>query len=66
MKTQVRLPAALAALHNFIRDNDPVEMEDFSSDDDDLDDPQPGEPAHTGSLAEGVPGRAERRKADDI
>jgi hypothetical protein len=66
MKTQVRLPAALAALHNFIRDHDPSEVEDFDGEDEDLDDPQPGEPVSMGDLAEGVPRRAERRQADDL
>ena len=65
MKTQVRLPAALAALHNFIHDKDPVDLDDFEDDDDDEDlhDPQPGE---CGDLADGIPGRAERRQANDM
>jgi hypothetical protein len=31
MEIQARIPAALCALHNFIRRNDPSDIEDFTS-----------------------------------
>jgi hypothetical protein len=62
MKTQARLPAALGALHNFIRDNDPAEMDDLEDDDEERHELHP---SSTGDLAGGIPGRAERRQADD-
>jgi hypothetical protein len=68
MKTQARLPAALATLHNFICDHDPEELEDFDdseSEDEDQGDPQPVDTS-LGDLADGIPGRAERRRADEM
>lgn len=63
MDTQTRLPPALAALHNFIRKHDPDDIADF----DDAEDPQPGMRAEPpeGQLAEGIPGRRERRVANE-
>jgi len=63
---QARLPPALAALHNFIRKHDPDDIADF----DDVEDSQPGtrveeSAAAEGQLAEGLPGVAERRDAND-
>jgi hypothetical protein len=68
MHTQARLPAALAALHNFIRHHDPSEISDLEDDDDDDDDllGQLGDQASVGNLADGIPGRAERKRADDM
>jgi hypothetical protein len=59
MVWQARLPAALAAIHNFIRDHDPLDIEA----DDGLFDPDPG--AHTGELADGLPRAAERERANN-
>jgi hypothetical protein len=58
MKWQARLPAALAAIHNFIRDQDPLDIED----DEDPIDPDPG--ARTGELAQGLPRAAERERTN--
>ena len=49
MHWQVRLPATLAVIHNFIGDQDPM-------------DPEPG--ARAGELAQGVPRVAERDQAN--
>jgi hypothetical protein len=54
MHWQARLPAALAAIHNFIRDRDPMDIEDIM----DPVDPEPG--AQAGELAQGVPRAAEK------
>jgi hypothetical protein len=54
MVWQARLPAAFAAIHNFIRDHDPLDIET----DDELFDLDPG--ACTGELADGLPRAAER------
>jgi hypothetical protein len=54
-----RLPAALAALHNFIRIHDPNEIGDFLQDPD----LEPG-PGHMGELADGFPNAAERHEAN--
>lgn len=63
MDIQVRLPAALAALHNFIRDSDPSEIGEFF---DEEEEPQTGElqQPSAGELAEGLPNTAERKRAD--
>jgi hypothetical protein len=58
MHWQARLPAALAAIHNFIRDQDPMDIEDIM----DPMDPEPG--ARAGELAQGVPRAAERDRAN--
>lgn len=60
MRTQARLPAALGALHNFIRDNDPDDLGNFDDDEENLYD---GGQPFTGELAEGVPTRVEREQA---
>lgn len=64
MDLQARLPAALAAIHNFIRSLDPVDLTDFAE----ALDIDPG--WHVGELAEGLPQQAERDRAssrrDDI
>jgi hypothetical protein len=64
MHWQARLPAALAAIHNFIRDRDPTDINDIA----DPMDPKPG--ARAGELAEGVPRAAEKdrvnRRRDQI
>lgn len=65
---QARLPAALAALHNVIREYDQDDLDDFLDEseftDQDIDelDLQAGD---EGQLAEGPPGRAEKRDADE-
>jgi hypothetical protein len=65
---QARLPAALAALHNIIREYDQDDLEDFLDNsefaDQDFDemDLQPGD---EGELADGPPRRAEKRDADE-
>jgi hypothetical protein len=53
MHWQARLPAALAAIHNFIQDQDPTDIDNIM----DPMDPEPG--AQAGELAHGVPGAAE-------
>lgn len=53
-----RLPPALAALHNFIRINDPKEISDFLQEDPDL------EFGYVGELAGGFPKAAERQEAN--
>jgi hypothetical protein len=57
MHWQARLPAALAAIHNFIRDQDPTDIDDIT----DPMDPEPG--TRAGELAHGVPRAAERDRA---
>ena len=54
MHWQARLPAALVAIHNFIQDQDPMDINDIA----DPMDPEPG--ARAGELAEGVPRAAEK------
>jgi hypothetical protein len=66
MKTQVRLPAALAALHNFIHNNDPKDIEDFEDDEDEDEDRRDLQWGEHGDLADGIPRRAEKRWADDM
>ena len=58
MKWQARQPTALAAIHNFIRDQDPL---DIKGDEDPID-PDPG--ACTGELAQGLLGAAERERTN--
>jgi hypothetical protein len=64
---QARLPAALAALHNIIREYDKEDLEDF------LDDPEFADQDFDemdlqlgieGELADGPPMRTEKREAD--
>ena len=55
---QARIPAALAAIHNFIRIHDPDELEDFV----DADDTEQG--FFAGELAQGQTRTAERRRAN--
>jgi hypothetical protein len=59
MDLQARLPAALAAIHNFIRDLDPTDLNDFRE----AVDIEPG--WRSGDLADGVPQRAERERANN-
>jgi hypothetical protein len=59
MDLQARLPAALAAIHNFIRDHDPEELNDLSE----AEDLERG--FISGALADGQPGRAEREQANE-
>ena len=54
MKWQARLPATLAAIHNFIQDQDLLGIKG----DEDPIDPDPG--AHTGELVQGLPRAAKR------
>jgi len=58
MDLQARLPAALAAIHNFIRMQDPEELADFV----DMEDTERG--FVSGELATGQPRRAERDQAN--
>lgn len=64
---QARLPAALAALHNIIREYDQADLEDFLDDsefaDHDIDE-MDLQPRNEGVLADGPPRRAEKRDAD--
>ena len=71
MHTQARLPAALAALHNFIRHHDPSEISDLEDEEEEEEEEedllgQLGDQASVGNLADGIPGRAERKRADDM
>ena len=56
MDLQVCLPAALAAIHNFICDLDPIDLNDFQE----VEDAQLGWKA--GDLAEGLTQNAERQR----
>lgn len=65
MDVQACLPAALAALHNFIHDADPSKINDFVVEfDEEEHNSQPGEQPSTGELADGLPRAVERRRAD--
>ena len=59
MDLQVRLPPALTAIHNFIRDLDPTDLSDFTE----VEDIQPG--WCSGDLADALPHRAERERANN-
>lgn len=62
---QARLPAALAALHNIIREYDLEDLEDFDTQFNDLDvDEMDLQRRDEGDLAEGPPRQAEKRGAD--
>jgi hypothetical protein len=58
MDYQARIPAALAAIHNFIRIHDPEELNDFAE----AEDMEPG--FFSGELAEGQTRTAEKRRAN--
>jgi hypothetical protein len=58
MHWQARLSAALAEIHNFIQDQDPMDIDDIM----DPMDPEPS--ARAGELAQGVPRAAERDRAN--
>lgn len=60
MEIQARIPAALCALHNFIRRSDPTEIDEYS-DDTDLAIGH-GNEAEIGSLATQAIGTAERNR----
>ncbi|KAF8590861.1 hypothetical protein K439DRAFT_1611677 [Ramaria rubella] len=57
LAVQAHVPAALAAVHNYIRLHDPLELEEFE----DVHDPHPG--LCFGSLSLGPPCAAERKEA---
>ena len=57
MHWQARLPATLTAIHNFIWDQDPMDIDNIM----DPMDPEPG--ARAGELAHGVPRAAKRDQA---
>jgi len=59
MDLQACLPAALAAIHNFIRNNDPGELGEFLE----AEDLEQG--FVSGELAAGQPGRAEKEHANE-
>ena len=64
MDIQARIPAALAALHNFILQHDPTEVQD--SDTSNEGDPNPGfsyEENEFGELARGPAREVEKRRA---
>lgn len=66
---QARIPPALAALHNFILQFDPSDIEDFLNDPGVVDD-EPSAADYTrdiyGRLAEGAPSREEKEKAEKL
>ncbi|KZT31283.1 hypothetical protein SISSUDRAFT_956594, partial [Sistotremastrum suecicum HHB10207 ss-3] len=57
LRMQARIPAALAALHNFIRIHDPDEINDFYDAEDEND-------GIYGELARGPANRAEKTRGD--
>ena len=59
MDLQVRLPPALAAIHNFIHDLDPADLNDFTE----VEDIQPG--WHSGNLADALPHCAEKERVNN-
>ena len=59
MDLQARLPATLAAIHNFIHDLDPANLSDFQE----VVDPQPG--WRSGNLVDGLLACAERDRANN-
>lgn len=63
MSIQARVPPAAAAIHNFILEHDPVELEDMIAEG--IQDPNPGSmPTEDfGSLAGGPPSNAEKERA---
>ena len=64
MDIQARIPPALAAIHNFIRQHDPDEIQQFG--DDDEDDWMHGVHGDgVGILAEGPAGEVERDRANE-
>ena len=66
MNIQAKVPPALAALHNFILDHDPHNINEYLSNNpqDDLD-PNPGQPQDNefGELADGAVTRLEKERA---
>ncbi|KAH8798559.1 hypothetical protein DL96DRAFT_1509285, partial [Flagelloscypha sp. PMI_526] len=70
MDAQSRIPAALAAIHNFILEHDPEDihkaLEKLYQMNDAWDDPQPGwcEAHDLDALAQRLPGRMEKTIAD--
>lgn len=58
MHLQARIPAALAAIHNFIRDHDPYDLHE-----EEAEKIQPGQ--QYGNLANDFPDQAERSRAND-
>ena len=70
MNIQAKIPPALAALHNFILDHDPHDIDEYLSgnaddtDENDLD-PNPGQPQDNefGNLANGAVTRSEKTRA---
>jgi hypothetical protein len=60
MSVQARIPASLAAVHNFIRKHDPQEIHNFSDILDDIPDEE-----EFGELADGPSSRAERLQAQE-
>lgn len=65
MDLQSRIPPALAAIHNFIRENDPFEIEDYQEFRDRMEeasdaDLQHNEAQQEGGLASGLPRPAEK------
>ena len=59
MDLQACLPPALAAIHNFICDIDPIDINDFTE----AENMQPG--WRSGDLADALPHRAERERANN-
>jgi hypothetical protein len=64
MNVQVRIPPALAAIHNFIMDHDLEDIKDFAEFLEETRQEVPLPEAHR-ELAEGMPGRDERRRASE-
>ena len=60
MGIQALIPPALTAIHNFIREYDNEEINDYITDD--MEDPQPG--GREGELATGPARRNEKQEAD--
>lgn len=65
MDIQSQVPPALAALHNFIMDHDPQDINEYLNDNKEDLDPNPGQPQENafGALASGAVTRTERNRA---
>jgi hypothetical protein len=60
MDIQARIPAALAALHNFIMEHDPFDLSEYME----TADPAPGIVPDFGMLSEQLPDRSEKSRAE--
>lgn len=66
MSIQVQVPPALVALHNFIMDHDPQDVDEYLAGNETDLDPIPGQPHGFGDLAAGVVSRTEKTRATTL